>query len=132
MGLLRNQKRHLRPAPGRQTCQQPPDRTPTSPPWVLPMCHNAGPLALGKRHADHLLAALQTDWTGTKFAGIDITWDYIKCTCRLAMDGYILDVLTKYGHPAPSKPQHLAHQYQEIVYSAKTQLIPLKLTRVCL
>ena len=85
---------------------------------------------VGKRHADHLLAALQehyevtTDWTGTKFTGIDITWDYIKRTCRLAMDGYILDVLTKYGHPAPSKPQHAPHQHREIDYGAKTQLTP--------
>eukprot|EP00804_Cyclotella_cryptica_P028971 CCRYP_012389-RA/>CCRYP_012389-RA protein AED:0.32 eAED:0.32 QI:0/0/0/1/0/0/2/0/614 len=36
------------------------------------------------RHAEHLLQALQqhytvtTDWTGTKFAGIDINWDYRK------------------------------------------------------
>eukprot|EP00804_Cyclotella_cryptica_P015404 CCRYP_008022-RA/>CCRYP_008022-RA protein AED:0.38 eAED:0.38 QI:0/-1/0/1/-1/1/1/0/222 len=48
-----------------------------------------------RRHAEHLLQALQqhytvtTDWTGTKFAGIDIKWDYNKRTCRLTMDTYI-------------------------------------------
>ena len=35
-----------------------------------------------KVHAEHLLSVLHenytvtTDWTGTKFAGVDITWDY--------------------------------------------------------
>ncbi len=40
-----------------------------------------------KAHSEHLLTALcghytiTTDWTGTKFAGIDITWDYTAQTC---------------------------------------------------
>ena len=40
-----------------------------------------------KVHAEHLLTALRehytvtTDWTGTKFASIDITWDYKAQTC---------------------------------------------------
>eukprot|EP00804_Cyclotella_cryptica_P011136 CCRYP_020838-RA/>CCRYP_020838-RA protein AED:0.39 eAED:0.39 QI:0/0/0/1/1/1/3/0/399 len=58
-----------------------------------------------RRHAEHLLQALQqhytvtTDWTGTKFAGIDIKWDYNKRTCRLTMDTYISALLLKYDHP---------------------------------
>ena len=82
------------------------------------------------RHADHLLAALRetykvtTDWTGSKFAGIDLTWDYTKRTCRLTMKGYISDVLTKYGHPAPAKPQHAPHKHREIDYGSKAQLEP--------
>jgi hypothetical protein len=56
-------------------------------------------------HPDYLLEALQhdyevtTDWTGTKFAGIDIKWNYQKCTCHLSMKGYIDEVLLKYDHP---------------------------------
>ena len=52
-----------------------------------------------RRHADHLAAALKEhyaitiDWTGSKFAGMDIKWDYTKRTCRVTMDGYIADVL---------------------------------------
>ena len=68
---------------------------------------------VGKQHAAHLLAALQehykvtTDWMGTKFMGIDLTWDNVKQTCHLAMNGYILDILTKYDtlpHPSHSTP----------------------------
>ena len=72
-----------------------------------------------KRHADHLLEALQqdykvtTDWTGTKFAGIDIEWDYKKRTCRLSMKGYIDEMLLKYNHPRPRKPQHAPHAHRE-------------------
>ncbi len=52
----------------------------------------------GRQHAEHLLAAHQenyevtTDWDGTKFAGIDLKWDYNKNICRCTMDGYITKV----------------------------------------
>eukprot|EP00804_Cyclotella_cryptica_P028768 CCRYP_018720-RA/>CCRYP_018720-RA protein AED:0.37 eAED:0.37 QI:0/0/0/1/0/0.25/4/0/1148 len=83
-----------------------------------------------RRHAEHLLQALQqhytvtTDWTGTKFAGIDIKWDYNKRTCRLTMDTYISALLLKYDHPRPRKPQHAPHKHREIIYGAKEQLLP--------
>ena len=85
---------------------------------------------VGRRHAQHLLTALQenykvtTDWDGKKFAGIDLKWDYNKRTCRLSMDGYIAEVLQKYNHPTPRKAQHSPHAHREIIYGAKQQLIP--------
>ena len=85
---------------------------------------------VGRRHADHLLNALQCDytvkcdWTGAKFAGIDLTWDYTKRTCRLSMKGYIQELRVKYGHATPAKPQHAPHKHREIVYGAKTQMSP--------
>lgn len=81
-------------------------------------------------HAQHLLKALQqnytvtTDWTGTKFAGIDIEWNYKKRTCCLSMKGYIDEMLLKYDHPQPCKPQHSPHAHREIIYGAKEQLVP--------
>ncbi|KAL7425805.1 hypothetical protein ACHAXH_000792 [Discostella pseudostelligera] len=84
-----------------------------------------------KRHAEHLLHALQeqhykvtTDWTGSKFAGIDIAWNYSKRTCRLSMKDYIDNLLIKYNHPKPRKPQHAPHAHREIIYGAKEQLLP--------
>ena len=85
---------------------------------------------VGRRHAEHLLTALQqnykvtTDWSGTKFAGIDIAWDYGKRTCRLTMNNYIDTLLLKYNHPRPKKPQHSPHAHREIIYGAKEQLAP--------
>lgn len=83
----------------------------------------------GRHHAEHLMSALEehyqvtTDWAGTKFAGIDLAWDYAKRICRLTMDGYITDVRVRFGHPDPKKPQHSPHKHRKIVYGAKAQLV---------
>ena len=83
----------------------------------------------GRQHADHLIAALTehyqvtTDWTGTKFAGIDIEWDYNKRTARTTMTGYIDDIRIRYNHPDPAQPQHSPHKHRKIIYGAKSQLI---------
>jgi len=85
---------------------------------------------VGRRHAEHLLTSLQehykvtTDWTGSKFAGIDIQWDYVKRTCRLTMSNYIDTLLIKYKHQRPKKPQHSPHAHREIIYGAKEQRVP--------
>jgi hypothetical protein len=84
-----------------------------------------------RRHAGHLLQALQqhytvtTDWTGTKFAGIDIKWDYNKQTCCLTMDTYISALLLKYNHPRLRKPQHAPHKHRKIIYAAPRSSFPL-------
>ena len=40
------------------------------------------------------------------------------------MSNYIDNLLIKYNHPKPSKPQHSPHARQEIVYGANQQLVP--------
>ena len=51
-----------------------------------------------KADAEHLQNALKqsytvtTDWTGSKFAGISMQWDYSLQTARTTMDGYIQNV----------------------------------------
>ena len=91
---------------------------------------NFGIQFVGRQHAEPLLAALQenytltTDWTGAKFAIIDIAWDYTARTTRLSMNGYIADILAKYLHTYPRKPQHAPHAHIPIAYGATTQLVP--------
>ena len=63
------------------------------------------------------------DWTGTKFAGIDLTRNYTKCTCRLSMNGYIAALLLKYNHAPPKRVPHLLHKHRND-HGAKTQLTP--------
>ena len=81
---------------------------------------------VGKKHADHLAKILKQyhniseDWEGKKFAGIDLNWNYKKRTCRATMDGYILDLRTKYGHPAPEKPHYSPHKHHPIIYGVTT------------
>ena len=47
-----------------------------------------------EEHANHLLNILlkkyegvHEDWGGTKFCGINLKWDYVRCTCELSMPG---------------------------------------------
>ena len=96
--------------------------------------NNFGIEYVGKEHALHLLKTLEvdyditTDWEGTKFAVIDLTWDYharhANWTCRISMKVYIVRVLLKYGHPIPKKPQLLPHKHREVIYGTKGQLSP--------
>ena len=55
---------------------------------------------VGGKHARHLrdiLAAnyegIHEDWTGRKFCGITLKWDYTRRTCEISMPGYILAFL---------------------------------------
>ena len=64
-----------------------------------------------KQHANHLAKILKQyhnitkDWEGKKYTGIYLKWDYNQRTCRATMDGYMLDLRKKYGHPTPNKPK---------------------------
>ena len=42
---------------------------------------------------------------------------------RLSMDGYIVNLLLKYGHKAPAKPQLSPHRQREINYGSKEHFV---------
>jgi hypothetical protein len=81
-----------------------------------------------KANADHLFHALRElytitlDWTGTKYCGLTLAWDYSARTCDVSMPGYIAKALLRFQHPAPARPQHSPHAWQAPVYGAATQL----------
>ena len=82
---------------------------PLEPKWRLILLSllvdNFGVKYVGKFHSDHLALVLKQYhtitiyWDAKKYAGIIIKWNYTKRTCRLILENYIRDVLTKYGHP---------------------------------
>ena len=80
-----------------------------------------------KRHANHLCNILlehyeiTQDWSGSRFAGIDLPWDYTSRTCCLSTNNYIKKLLLKWGHTIPSKPQHFPFRHAPIIYGAKYQ-----------
>jgi hypothetical protein len=82
---------------------------------------------VGKQHADHLRNALlktyelTTDWAGTVYSGMTLTWDYTNRTCCISMPGYVSSVLSKFQHDSPKHPQHTPSRYVTPVYGAKTQ-----------
>ena len=98
---------------------------------------------IGKEHADHLIVAIEenyelsTDWGGTLYCGITITWDYFKRIVDLSMLNYISSMLHKYQHPPPKCSQHSPHPWNRPTYGATEQLIkapdttkPLELSEV--
>ena len=85
---------------------------------------------VGKFHADRLALVLRQYhtitiyWEINKYAVINTKWNYTNRTCSLTMQNYIRDVLTKYVHPMPSRPQLLLHKHRKINYGTKTQFSP--------
>jgi hypothetical protein len=85
---------------------------------------------VGRRHAEHLVAALEalypvtTDWKGQLHCGLTLHWDYAARTVDLSMPGYILAALNKFQHPAPLRPQHSPYHWHRPNYGAPTQLTP--------
>ena len=84
-----------------------------------------------KEHANHLIAAIEenyefsTDWVGTLYFGIKITWDYVKCIVDLSMPNYIYSMLHKYQHPTSKRAQHYPHPWNRRTYGATQQLTDL-------
>ena len=74
-----------------------------------------------KQHYD-----ITEGWAGKKFVGIDIEWNYapkhVERTCRLCIKEYIKDLILKFVHKPPSKPQLSPHKHCEIMYGANPQM----------
>ena len=84
---------------------------------------------IGKEHANHLIQCLRNhykeidiDWTGKRFCGIQLNWDYTTRTCDLSMPGYVQQALHKFQHPPPSKPQDSPYPATVKQYGVKVQL----------
>ena len=62
-----------------------------------------------KEEADHLIISIaanypvKTDWTGSKYVGINLDWNYTEIEVKLSMKGYLKKALKEYPHKAPSK-----------------------------
>ena len=83
-----------------------------------------------KRDAEHLIAALEskyvisTDWTGSRFCGMNIDWDYDNRTCDISLPGYIDRALQRFEHPAPKRKQHSPHLWLKPTYGKAQQYAP--------
>ena len=85
-----------------------------------------------EEHANHLLDILlanyegvHEDWGGTKICGITLKWDYIQCTCKLSMPGYIEATLNRFHQPCPNKPELATHRYASRSFSAANAQAPI-------
>ena len=82
---------------------------------------------VGKEHVDHLSAILgqhykcSHDWTGTRYLGMDIDWDYTDKKVHISMLDYVPEALTRFQHPKPKKPQHQPYPHVKPTYGATKQ-----------
>jgi hypothetical protein len=80
--------------------------------------------------ANHLMSALKDqykvseDWTGAKYCGLTLEWDYARRTCDISIPGYIERALQRFAHPQPTRPQHSPHAWQKPIFGASTQYAP--------
>jgi hypothetical protein len=80
-----------------------------------------------KANVNRLLQVLQqeyqcsTDWTGARYIGLTLAWDYIAGTCDISMPGYIDRALNPFAHPKPTQQEHAPHPWKAPVYGARQQ-----------
>ena len=80
-----------------------------------------------KEDAEHLMKVLKKyypvseEWTGTRYIGITLDWDYEKRQVHLTMPGYVAKALKQFQHDKPRKRQDSPFQYTEPTYGAKKQ-----------
>ncbi len=83
-----------------------------------------------KEHVQHLIKVLkehyevEEDWSGTRYLGITLDWDYKHHKVHLSMPEYVEQALAHFGHQIPDKPQHQPHphtQHTAPLYSTQNQ-----------
>lgn len=83
---------------------------------------------VGKTHAEHLIEILKLkypitiDWTGQKYLGLAIDWDYDNHTVDISMPTYIEKALIRFEHPMPKKPQNSPHAWTKPNYGSAQQM----------
>ena len=82
---------------------------------------------VGKEHALHLQQTLEehykvtNDWTGSRYIGITIDWDYKRRQVHLSMPGYVAKALKQFQHVKPTRRQDAPYPCARIQYGAKKQ-----------
>ena len=82
---------------------------------------------VGEEHALHLKKALEgdykvtTDWTGARYIGITLDWDYKKRQVHLSMPNYVRKALKQFQHVRTNKKQNAPYPSIPIIYGAKKQ-----------
>ncbi len=78
-----------------------------------------------KEDAEHLLKVLKMDytttedWTGAKYLGLTIEWDYENRKVHIWMLGYIKMTLVRFNHEMPKKIQNALHPHTIPTYGTK-------------
>ena len=61
------------------------------------------------------------DWTGNRYIGLTLKWNYEQHYVDLSMPGYIARALQRFMHPTPPRPEHAPHNWTAPTYGARQQ-----------
>ena len=90
------------------------------------MVDNFGVKYVGEEHVHRLQRVLKkhydikSDWSGQRYIGITLLWDYHQQQVHLTMPGYVKKALTLFQHNV-HKRQNAPYPMTEIKYGAKQQ-----------
>ena len=89
---------------------------------------------VGEEHALHLLHAIKenydvtSDWTGRRYLGLTLDWDYAQKQVHLSMPEYVPDALVRFKRERPKRVQTAPHASVPINYGAKQQFARAEVT----
>jgi hypothetical protein len=64
---------------------------------------------------------LTTDWTGSRYVGLTLDWDYENRTVDLSMPGYVERALQRFEHSKPTRDEFSPHAWTAPDYGARQQ-----------
>lgn len=83
---------------------------------------------VGKENAQLLIDCLQkkyeitVDYTGSKYVGLTLEWDYKARTCDISMPGYVQKALERFTDWHTGDEEHAPHKWSKPQYGAKVQM----------
>ena len=84
---------------------------------------------VGKTHSNYIMYVLQdhykisSDWSGKRYLGLDLDWEYVQRKVHLSIIPYVLDALKCFQHKHPQRPQDQPHPHIKPTYGAKAKYI---------
>ena len=84
---------------------------------------------VGKEHAEHLISVINqnyvtsVDWTGSRYIGLTLDWDYVQRMVHLSMPEYCENARQRFKHDMPKKRQDQPYPHLERKYGAKQQYV---------
>ena len=85
---------------------------------------------VGEEHAEHLQLAISKNYKvtinkkGEFHCGVTIKWNYEQGYVDISMPEYVKNMLHKFQHRAPAKPQQAPYHFTSTIFGQSTQLIP--------
>jgi hypothetical protein len=82
---------------------------------------------IGRENVKHLSSILKEhykcsqDWSGARYLGINIYWDYINKNVHVSMLNYVPEALIRFQQAPPAKPQHQPYPHVKPRCSATKQ-----------